>query len=214
MYNHNRSDNSQNEKNKNRRGLRNFPEPDPARIWKNRVVAERLQTTTALISLLRRSSNRDLFTITTTYLTIKNRLMNKKKTENRSYLLQQEILCLYFTFREIVGRTTRKILPRDPQGLGQNGDGNWTSLASSVFVHAVIGRHRTSFQRRKRRIPQVNPVSLKQIQTLYLSTKTGPFLSKPSHTHGLKDDSRHKLLATVSRRAKRKKNCESVRRRD
>ncbi|KAI5658380.1 hypothetical protein M9H77_27173 [Catharanthus roseus] len=140
--------------------------------------------------------------------------MNKKKTENRFYLLQQESLCPYFMFREIVRRTTRKILPRDPQGLGQNGEGNRTSLASSVSAHAVTGRHRTSFQRRKKRIPQVKPVSLKQIQTLYLSAKKGPFLSQLSHTHGVKDDSRHRLSAAESRRAERKTNRESVRRRE
>ncbi|KAI5683671.1 hypothetical protein M9H77_04899 [Catharanthus roseus] len=100
------------------------------------------------------------------------------------------------------------------QGLGQNGEGNRTSLASSVSVHAVTGRYRTSFHRRKRRIPQVKPVSLKQIQTLYLSAKTDPFLSQPRDTHGVKDDSRHKLSAVESRRAARKTNRESVRRRE
>ncbi|KAI5666761.1 hypothetical protein M9H77_16614 [Catharanthus roseus] len=68
--------------------------------------------------------------------------------------------------------------------------------------------------RRKRRIPQVKPVSLKQIQTPYLSAKTGPFLSQQSHTHGVKDDSRHRLSAVESRRAARKMNRESVRRRE
>ncbi|KAI5682488.1 hypothetical protein M9H77_03716 [Catharanthus roseus] len=104
------------------------------------------------------------------------------------------------------------ILPRDPQGLGQNGEGNRTSLASSVSEHVVTGRHRTSFQRRKRRIPQVKPVTLKQIQTLYLSAKTGPFLSQPSHPQGVKDDSRHRLSTAESRRAERKTNRELVRR--
>ncbi|KAI5680692.1 hypothetical protein M9H77_01919 [Catharanthus roseus] len=104
-----------------------------------------------------------------------------------------------------------RILPRDPQGLDQNGEGNRTSLASSVSVHAVTSCHRTSFQRRKRRIPQVKLVSLKQIQTLYLSAKAGPFLSQPSHTHSVKDDNRHRLSATESRRAERNTNRESVR---
>ncbi|KAI5652341.1 hypothetical protein M9H77_29528 [Catharanthus roseus] len=57
--------------------------------------------------------------------------------------------------------------------------------------------------RRKRRIPQVKPVSLEQIQTLYLSAKIGPFLSQPSHTH-----------VAESRRAEWKTNRESVRRRE
>ncbi|KAI5652340.1 hypothetical protein M9H77_29527 [Catharanthus roseus] len=74
------------------------------------------------------------------------------------------------------------------------------------FPHAVKSRHRTSFQRRKRRIPQVKLVSLEQIKTLYFSAKTGPFLSQPSHTHGVKDDSRHRLLVAEARRAERKTN--------
>ncbi|KAI5653549.1 hypothetical protein M9H77_30736 [Catharanthus roseus] len=78
------------------------------------------------------------------------------------------------------------------------------------FPHVMTGRHRTSFQRRKRRIPQFKPVSLEQIQTLYLSAKTGPFLSQPSHTHDVKDDSRHRLSAAESRRAKRKTNREQA----
>ncbi|KAI5671992.1 hypothetical protein M9H77_12356 [Catharanthus roseus] len=72
----------------------------------------------------------------------------------------------------------------------------------------------TARKRRKRRIPQVKPMSLKQIQTLYLSAKIGPFFSQPSHTHGVKDDSRHRLSAVESRRAERKTNRESVRRRE
>ncbi|KAI5673604.1 hypothetical protein M9H77_13968 [Catharanthus roseus] len=104
-----------------------------------------------------------------------------------------------------------EILPRDPQGLGQNGEGNRTSLASSISVHAVTGHHRTSFQRRKRIIPQVKPVSLKQIQTIYLSAKAGPFLSQPSPTHGVKDDNRHRLSVVESRRAEKNTNRESIR---
>ncbi|KAI5664011.1 hypothetical protein M9H77_23334 [Catharanthus roseus] len=66
---------------------------------------------------------------------------------------------------------------------------------------------------RRRRISQVKLVSLKVSTTLYLLTKASPFLSQPSHTYGVKSDSRHRLSAVESRRVAKKTNHESRKRR-
>ncbi|KAI5672175.1 hypothetical protein M9H77_12539 [Catharanthus roseus] len=94
---------------------------------------------------------------------------NEKEEENRKEPIyyNKVVSVLFFTFREVVGRTTRKTVTERPS------------------------------KGKRRRIPQVKPVSLKL-----------------SHTYGVKNDSRHRFSAVESRRAARKTNRELVRGRE
>ncbi|KAI5662861.1 hypothetical protein M9H77_22184 [Catharanthus roseus] len=47
--------------------------------------------------------------------------------------------------------------------------------------------------------------------SLSLPAKASPFLSQPSHTHGVKEDNRYRLSVKESRRAKENTNRQSVR---